>query len=415
MIRKLFRNARIFTPLDRGWPLAGEEQGHLASWERGALLVQDGQIQAVGEQGDVLKLASGLEIHQEMDCRGLCIIPGFVDPHTHLCFSGDREKEFGERLKGVSYLEILARGGGILSTVREVRSASQEHLLEQTLGRARRALCLGTTTLEIKSGYGLDTDSELKMLRAIHGVSRASPVDVVATFMGAHAIPEEHLHCPEAYVELLIQEMLPAVKAQGIARFCDVFCEKGVFTLEQSSRILTAAKDLGLGCKIHADEVNDTGGASLAARLGALSAEHLLAASQEGLQAMAQAKVVAVLLPGTALSLRKPYAMGRGMIQLGVPVALATDCNPGSCYSESMPLVFALAVLGMGLSAEEALVGATLNAAHAIGLATKVGSLEVGKQADFLILDGGSPAVLAYRLGAPSCIREVYKRGERVA
>lgn len=415
MIRKLFHNARIFTPRDHGTPARGPAQeACVRSWRTGALLVKDGLIEAVGEEKEIISLASLEEVHQEVDCAGMCLIPGLVDPHTHMCFAGDREEEFKERLSGVPYLEILAKGGGILSTVRGVREASEEELLKETLARAWRALSLGTTTLEMKSGYGLEVQSELKMLRVIRRLSIETPLDVIPTFLGAHAVAEEYRGNPRGYLELLLEEMLPEAASQGIARFCDVFCEQGVFSVEESWRILDRASQLGLGLKIHADEVHDTGGAALAAQLGATSAEHLLAASDEGLRAMARAGVVAVLLPGTALSLRQPYARAREMIDMGVPIALATDCNPGSCYSESMPLVFALAVLGMGMSVEEALVGATLNAAHGIGMAARVGSLDEGKQADFLLLDGSSPAVLAYRLGASSCIQAVYKRGEQV-
>lgn len=416
MIRKLFHNARIFTPWDQGSPARGSNQGSsVRFWPKAALIVRDGLIEELGEESKILELAASEEIHQEVDCGGMCLIPGFVDPHTHMCFAADREGEFKERLAGVSYLEILARGGGILSTVRAVRDSSEEELLEESLVRALRALSLGTTTLEIKSGYGLETGAELKMLRVIRRISMETPLDIVPTFLGAHAVPEEYRGNPQGYLELLLEEMLPETASQGIARFCDVFCEKGVFSVEESRKILRRAFQLGLGLKVHADEVHDTGGAALAAELGAASAEHLLAASDQGLRAMAGAGVVAVLLPGTALSLKKPYARAREMIEMGVPVALATDCNPGSCYLESMPLVFALAVLGMGLSVEEALVAATLNASYALGMASRVGSLNHGKQADFVLLEGDSPAVLAYRLGAAACIQAVYKRGEQVA
>jgi imidazolonepropionase len=272
---------------------------------------------------------------------------------------------------------------------------------------------LGTTTIEIKSGYGLDTASELKMLAVIARVGSETPLDVVPTFLGAHAVPQEFRTDPEAFVSLVIQEMLPAVRDQGIARFCDIFCEEGVFNIEQSRRILLAARDMGLGIKIHADEVHDLGGAGLAAELRAVSAEHLLAAEDANLAAMAAAGTIAVLLPATAYSLRKPYARARQMIDGGLPVALASDCNPGSSYTESMPFVFGLAVLNMRLSPEEALSAATLNAAYAIGMAGAAGSLDKGKQADFLMLDGETPAMLAYHAGV-SPITAVYKRGRRV-
>jgi imidazolonepropionase len=354
------------------------------------------------------------EVHEEMDCGGRCLIPGFVDPHTHMCFSTTREEEFSLRLAGANYLEILRQGGGILSSVRAVRTASEEELFLITAERVRSALRFGTTTLEIKSGYGLDTEVELKMLRVIHRIGEETPLDVVATFLGAHAVPDEYVGAPDRYVDLVVQEMIPAVSGQGIARFCDVFCERGVFTPEQSRRILMAAREHGLELKIHADEIHDLGGGALAAELGAVSAEHLLAVSDKSLRAMASARVTAILLPGTAYSLRKPYARARKMVELGVPLALATDCNPGTCYTESMPFVSGLAILAMGLSPNEALVAGTLNAAYAVGMAGSAGSLERGKAGDFLLLDGKSPAILAYRAGI-SPVVEVYKRGERVA
>ncbi len=251
------------------------------------------------------------------------------------------------------------------------------------------------------------------MLRVIERVGREATLDVVPTFLGAHAIPEEHRESPEDYVDHLIHNMIPAVSKQGIARFCDVFCEKNVFTVDQSRRILQAARETGLGLKIHADEVNDLGGAGLAAELRATSAEHLLAANEKNLRAMAERGVIGVLLPGTAYSLRKAYAPARKIMELGIPVAIATDCNPGSCYTESLPFIFGLAVLNMNLSVSEALVAATLNAAYAIGTAERVGSLDVGKSADFLLLDGESPAVLAYHAGV-SPVMKVFKGGELV-
>jgi imidazolonepropionase len=412
MKRKLFKNARITTPVDSGTPLAGGRQGEVRSFDPGAFLCTDGVIEAVGSENEVLRNAG--EVDEEIDCRSRCLIPGFVDPHTHMCFAATREEEFSLRLAGADYLEILRQGGGILSSVRAVRTASEEELFSITAERVRSALRLGTTTLEIKSGYGLETEAELKMLRVIHRIGEETPLDVVASFLGAHAVPEEYAGAPDGYVDLVVQEMIPAVSRQGIAHFCDVFCERGVFTPEQSRRILMAAREHGLGLKIHADEIHDLGGGALAAELGAVSAEHLLAVSEESLRAMASASVTAILLPGTAYSLRKPYARARKMVDLGVPVALATDCNPGTCHTESMPFVSGLAILAMGLSPNEALVAGTLNAAYAIGMAGSAGSLEVGKAGDFLLLDGKSPAILAYRAGI-SPVVEVYKRGERVA
>lgn len=413
MIRKLFRNANIFTPVDSGAPLAGDNQGRVVRFEGGAVYSQNGIVEAVGDEQEVLAFAGPSGVDLEVDCKGLCLIPGFVDCHTHMCFAGLREEEFGLRLEGAEYLEILRRGGGILSSVRAVREASEEELFAATRTHALKALQFGTTTVEIKSGYGLDTDSEMKMLRAIDRVGRETVLDLVPTFMGAHAVPGDYAGRADDYVDLVIDDMIPKVSAQGIARFCDVFCETGLFSLEQSRRILLAAGKLGLGTKIHADEVHDLGGAGLAAELGTVSAEHLLAASDANLLAMAQAGVIAVLLPGTAYSLRKNYARAVRMQELGVPIAIATDCNPGTCYTESMPFVFGLAVLNMHLTVFEALTAATLNAAYALNMADRVGSLEPGKQADFLLLEGSSPAILAYHAGV-SPVVEVYKKGELV-
>ena len=387
----------------------------MTAFPEGALLVEDGLLAAIGPEKEVLDRVAGGQLCQEVDLEGMCVIPGLVDPHTHMCFVGTREREFQMRCEGTSYLEILAAGGGILSTVQRVRQAREEELLAETTGRMRKAMAMGTTTLEVKSGYGLNIQDELKMLRVIDRGARLAGADVSPTFLGAHAIPPEFKNSPGEYVDLVVEEMLPRVSQQGIARFCDVFCEEGVFSLDETRRILRRARSLGLGLKIHADEIKDTGGAKLAAELEAVSAEHLLAASNEGLKAMAEKGVIAILLPATALSLRKPYARAREMIQMGVPVALATDCNPGSSYTNSMLLVMALAVLGMGLSAEEALVASTINGAYAIGMAQKVGTLEVGKQADFVVLDGETPWIIPYSLGAQSSVRAVYKRGERVS
>ena len=414
MMSKLFRNASITTPFDPGIPLAGKRQGELHHFKRGALYCQDGMIQSLGEEDEVLRGLSPGDVDDEIDCEGLPLIPGFVDPHTHMCFAKRREGEFTLRMEGMDYLEILQRGGGILSSVRAVRAASEDELFSMTLEHAVSAQRFGTTTLEIKSGYGLTTEAELKMLRIIDRIGRETPLDVVPTFLGAHAVPEEYQEAPEGYVELLIHNMIPAVSKQAIARFCDVFCEKNVFSVDQSRRILEAAKEVGLGLKIHADEVYDLGGAGLAAELKATSAEHLLAASEENLRAMAKHGVIGVLLPGTAYSLRKAYAPARKMVELGIPVAIATDCNPGSSYTESMPFVFGLVVLNMNLSVWEALMAATLNAAYAIGMAKRVGSLDIGKSADFLLLDGESPAVLAYHAGVSPVVK-VFKRGELVS
>lgn len=414
MSQTLFINGNIFTPVDEGRPQSGPLQGRLRHYPQGALLVEDGLLVAVGDRDVVEQQVATSKPIDEVDVGGYCLVPGFVDPHTHMCFAARREAEFELRLGGTPYLEILEQGGGILSSVRQVATASEDELYEVTRIHAESALKTGTTTLEIKSGYGLDTENELKMLRVIGRLAREGIQDIVATFLGAHAIPPGYKDNPDRFIQHIIGEMLPAVKEQGIATQCDIFCEEGVFSVAQGLSLLTAAKQMGMQVKLHADEVNDLGGAGLAARLGACSADHLLAASDENIRAMAQADVVANLLPATAYSLRKPYARARFMIENDLPVALASDCNPGSSYTESMPFVIGLAVLNMMLTPAEALVGATLNGAYAIGMANKVGSLESGKQADFLLLDGESPAIIAYH-GGVSPVAAVYKKGQRVS
>lgn len=414
MTVKLYKHAHIFTPVDKGVPLRGKDQRELKEIVDGAMLVKNGTIEKIGTIDEVLRGAGNAEVNEECCLDGACVIPGFVDPHTHLCFAKKREDEFGMRLAGLPYLEILKRGGGILASVNAVKAATEEDLFANTAELAMSALSKGTTTIEIKSGYGLELELELKMLRVIDRVRRSTPLDVIPTFMGAHAIPAEYKTNPDKFVDILINEMLPKVREQGIAEFCDVFCEEGVFSIDQSRRFLSAAKNMGFDTKIHADEVNNLGGAGLAAELCVRSAEHLLAASEAGLKAMGRSGSIAVLLPATAYSLKKPYARGRDMIDWGVPVAMATDCNPGSCFCESVPFIFGLGVMNMDLTVQEALTATTLNAAYAVNRAKKLGSLERGKQADFLVLDGETPTTLAYHAGDTSVL-EVYKLGERVA
>lgn len=413
MGKKLFYNTKIYTPVDRGYPCKGKGQGALHSYPQGALLINGEVIEDIGEEHDVRRSIENRNAVEEIDCQGMSVMPGFVDPHTHMCFAVPREAEFEMRLKGTPYLDILAKGGGILSSVRAVAEADEQELYEQTVKHARRALAFGTTTIEMKSGYGLDTENELKMLRVIDKVAITTPLDIVPTFLGAHAIPPRFKNDPDKYIAELIEETLPAVVAQGIAKSCDVFCEKGVFTIAQSRQLLQAAKMHGFSVKLHADEVHDLGGARLAAELGAISADHLLAAGENNISSMAAAGVIANLLPATAYSLRKPYADARMMIAKNVPVALATDCNPGSSFCESMQFVIGLAVLNMHMTPAEALVAATLNSAYAIGMSRRVGSLDPGKQADFIVVDGEGPAIFAYHAGVSS-IEAVYKKGKKI-
>ncbi len=411
---KLFHNCRIYTPVDNGQPSKGKTQSNVIQFLDGAILVENGVIIGIGEKKNLLAQIGPIQIDQEIDCQSRCMIPGFVDPHTHMCFARKRESEFEMRIEGTPYLDILRQGGGILSSVKAVEAATENELYENCLKHALTALSFGTTTLEIKSGYGLDTKNELKMLQAIERTAKATPQDVVPTFLGAHAIPEQYKNNPDAFIDHIIDEMLPAMHQQNIAQHCDIFCEEGVFTIEQGRRLLQAAQNIGMKVKIHADEVHDLGGAALAAELCAISADHLLAASDENIVKMANAGVVANLLPATAYSLRKPYARARQMIDSNLPVALATDCNPGSSYTESMPFIFGLAVLNMNMSPAEALTASTLNSAYAVGKAKNIGSLEPGKFADFLLLDGESPSILAYHAGVNPVV-DVYKFGEKVA
>jgi imidazolonepropionase len=410
---KLFRNARIFTPKDPGHPLSGSAQGNVQEYLKGALLVQDGRIVQVGDEDQVLAKVNPHRVYWEVDCGAQCLIPGFVDSHTHMCFTQRREEEFSLRINGTPYLDILSKGGGILASVRSVRASDPRQLFANTYQTVIRALSFGTTTLEIKSGYGLDLENELKMLSVIAEMDRRTCLDVVATFLGAHAVPEEYNADPDGFVEELIKKILPAVKDQGIARFCDVFCEEGIFSVDQSRKILKAAARLGFNIKLHADEVHDSGGGRLAADLKAISADHLLRTGPFGITAMAKANTVGVLLPATAFSLKKAYAPARKMIEAGLPLALATDCNPGSSFTESIPFVMGLGIMNMNLTPFEALTAATLNGAYALLMAERVGSLDMGKQADFLLLDGKTPAIFSYHAGV-SPVTAVYKRGEKV-
>ena len=333
-----------------------------------------------------------------------------MDSHTHFVFGGYRADEFAWRLRGDSYMAILQRGGGIHSTVEATRTAPVESLVREGIRRLDAMASFGVTTVEGKSGYGLDHPTEIKQLVAMAEIDGAHPVDVVPTFLGAHAVPREFAGRPEAYLDLVIDRVLPEVADRKLARFCDVFCEKGVFTVAQSRRLLQAARDLGLKPKLHADEMVRLGGAELAAELAAVSADHLLHASDDGIRDLARVGVVATLLPATAFSLREPYARARRMIDAGCAVALATDFNPGSCCSESIPLVFALATLYMGMTTEETVTALTLNGAAALGLADTVGSIDAGKLGDLVILAYPSYRFIPYRVGV-NTVRTVVKKG----
>ena len=408
----LVKNAAELVTCRGGGPKRGAAMQDIGIIEDGALWLEDGIIRQVGTTREIL---AGLTVKpdEEIDAAGRCVLPGFVDPHTHFLFAGHRAEEFSWRLRGDTYMEIMERGGGIVNSVQATRQASVEDLLSVGRQRLDSMLSFGVTTVEGKSGYGLDAATELKQLAVMAELDQQHPVDVVRTFMGAHAIPAEYKGRTDDFVDYLLSEVLPLVAERQLAEFCDVFCEKGVFSVEQSRRLLTAAQALGLKAKIHADEIVTLGGAELAAELGALSAEHLLHASDAGIRRMGEAGVIAVLLPATAFCLREPYARARFMIDSGVPVALATDFNPGSCFSESIPLVIALAALYMKMTPAEIVTALTINAAAAVGRADRVGSLEPGKQADFLLLEHPSPLYLPYHAGV-NCVATVVKKGEIV-
>jgi len=325
---------------------------------------------------------------ETIDCQGSLVTPGFVDPHTHPVFMGGREEEFAMRLAGATYENIASKGGGINSSINGVRNASKDELVERVLRRMDRFLSLGTTTIEAKSGYGLNTESELKSLQVLHEVNQIHKIDIIPTFLGAHAFPPEFANDHNGYVDLVCNEMIPEIAKQGIAKFCDVFCENGYFTVEQSRRILFTAKEYGLVPRLHADEFEDSGAGELAAEVDAISADHLMAVSDSGLRKMLHNDVMATLLPGTTFFLGKhDYAPAKKILDMGIEIAIATDFNPGSCHIQSMPFIITLACIYMGLTIEQAFVSATYYAAKALNLESKIGSIDIHHKADLIVWD----------------------------
>ncbi|TAK14838.1 MAG: imidazolonepropionase [Anaerolineae bacterium] len=401
-----------------GGPQRGVDLGRLGIIPNGAMRVQDGIIADIGITDDLLEKYPD-EPH--VDASGRVVMPGLVDPHTHVIWAGDRAAEFELRLEGKTYLEILASGGGILSTVQATRLASREELAVQTLARLNRMLALGTTTIEAKTGYGLSQDSELKMIKVLVELARKGPWDLAITYLPAHAIPPEYKDDADGYCKELAEAWLPEMKSWWQANaadlplpFVDVFCETGAFTLEQTDLILRAAIAEGFPVKIHSDEFDNLGGTTLAVRLGAASADHLVAASYRDIEALGESNTVAVALPGTPFGLgTSDYAPGRAILAAGGILALASDLNPGTSWCESMQMAIALGCRQMKLTPSQAIAAATINAAAAIGKDGEVGSLEIGKQADFLILDVADYRHLGYRYGG-NLVAEVYKRGIQV-
>ena len=389
----------------------GAAQGRLQLTPGGVVRCEGSDIVFVGERGEHDRRFPPAAA--TLDAAGGTVVPGFVDPHTHLPFAGYREGEFDRRLAGETYAEIAATGGGIVATVAATRKASEDELLAVTLARLDRQLACGTTTTEAKSGYGLDRENELKQLRVLRAAAARHPVEIAPTAMPGHEVPPEWRHDPDGYVEHVVAEIYPAIADAGLAEAVDVFCEQGVFSPAQTRRLLADAPRHGWRIHLHADELSNLGGAELAAEVEALSASHLLHVSDIGIAALAAAGVVAVALPGVSFFLRDRWAPVRKLIDAGVPVALATDCNPGSSHTESLPAIMALGSLGAGLTSEESLVAVTLNAAAALGRADRIGSLEPGKQADLVVLDAPSPKHLVYHFGV-NLVRHVVKAGRVV-
>ena len=378
-------------------PRIGKQMNELTILENAYIAVVEGKIFQVGTGEDYKELVGENTIID--DASGMLVTPGLVDSHTHLVHGGSRENEFSKKLNGVPYIQILQEGGGILSTVNATKNSTFDELYNKAKKSLDRMLEFGVTTVEEKSGYGLELETEVKQLEVARKLDKDHPVDLVHTFLGAHAVPVEYKSNNEAYIKLLVEEIMPKVKELDLAEFCDVFCEEGVFSVEESDYILSKAKEMGYKLKIHADEIVPIGGAELAAKLGCISADHLMAASDEGLRDMADKGVIANILPGTSFNLNKPSANGRKMIDLNVPISLSSDYNPGSCPSENLQFVMQLGCLNLKMTPNEVLTAVTINAAHCVDRSTEIGSIEVGKKADIAIFDAPNVEYLMYHFG----------------
>ncbi len=409
----LIRDGQVVTAAHGTCPVRGRDMQELEVIERGWVACAGERIAAVGPRASVENQVEVTSRTQVIDAQGKVVTPGLIDPHTHLIFGGSREDEFYLRARGADYMEIMEAGGGILSSVRATRSASLEELVASGRQRLQWMLQMGVTTVECKSGYGLDLQTELKQLEAVRILQQEQPVELVPTFLGAHAWPPEYEGNQEGYVGFLVDTVLPAVREQGVAEYVDVFTEKGVFSVEQSRRIFQRAVELGFSLRVHADEMHTLGGAELAAELGMASADHLLMVSGQGISALAESDVMPILLPGTAFSLRKPYAPARKMLEAGLPLALATDFNPGSCPTANLVLVMSLACLYMAMTPEEVFNAVTINAAHSLGRSSRLGSLEPGKQADVVIFGVDDYRKIPYFIGV-NLVETVIKAGRLV-
>lgn len=399
---------QLVTPIGHS-ALHGSAMNDVKICENAAVYCEGGRIKAAGPEADVIEQLPSDPI-DTIDAEGCCAVPGFIDPHTHFLFGGTREDEFVSRLEGVSYMELHRRGGGIVSTMKKTRAMTEDEMFAAGKNILAEMAKQGFTTVEGKSGYGLDHDTELRMLRAMKRMDEELPLTVKRTFLGAHAVPPEYSGRSGDYIDFLIDKVLPEAAAGDLAEFCDVFCEKGVFTIEESRRLLLAAEKAGLKLKLHADEIVSTGGGGLAADLKAVSADHLLAVSDEDIAKLAHSSTVTVLLPMTAFCMRKDFAPARKMIDAGCAAALASDFNPGSCYSYSASLMLALAVISMKMTINEALTALTLNAAAAVDAADQLGSIEPGKRADIVLLNKPDYRFLVYLTGI-NTVKHVIKDG----
>lgn len=387
----------------------GKEMSDIGIIENGSVVIEDGIIKAVGPTDEILKQYDEKN-YEVIDATGKAVMPGFVDSHTHFVFGGYRADEFSWRLRGDSYMDIMNRGGGIMNSVRATRAASEEELYELGKKRLDSMLSFGVTSVEGKSGYGLDKDTELKQLRVMKKLQKDHVMDISTTFLGAHAVPAEYKGRTAEFIDLLLNEVLPVVVEEDLAEFFDVFCEKNVFSVEESRQMYQKAKEYGMKLKIHADEIVQLGGAELAAEMDMVSADHLLQASDKGIKDMAEKKVINTLLPTTAFCLKEPFARARMMIDSGSAVALATDFNPGSNFTNSIPLMFALATIYMNMSIEEAVTAMTINGAAALDRADEVGSIDVGKKGDVVILKFPSYKFLPYHTGV-NIVEKTIKEG----
>ncbi|MGL6108392.1 imidazolonepropionase [Romboutsia sp.] len=402
---------KLITSKDTGRPKTKKEMNQIEITKNAYIAIENGRFIEIGEGNNYNHLVN--ESTKIEDAQGLLVVPGFIDSHTHLVHGGSRENEFLKKIEGIPYIEILKQGGGILSTVKSTKTASEDELYYKAKQSLDKMLELGVTTVESKSGYGLELDTEIKQLKVANKLDKNHPVDLVHTFLGAHAIPIEYKENHKGFIDIIVNDMMPKIKELGLAEFCDVFCEEGVFSIEETEYILKKSKAMGYKLKIHADEIVSLGGAELAAKLKCTSADHLMAASEAGMKMLAENYTIANLLPGTSFNLNKDYANARKMIELGVPVALSSDYNPGSCPSENLQFAMQLGCLGLKMTPNEVLNAVTINAAYSIDRQDEIGTIEVGKKADLVICNAPNIEYLMYHFGI-NHVNKVYKNGKLV-